>query len=228
MNVVVPANVARTFTDSRIVAFSTGCVYPLVAAGMPGCTEEDPPAPVGEYANSCLGRERVFEYYSRENNTPVLLFRLNYAIDMKYGVLADVAMRVLCGKPVDLSVGRANVIWQGDANNRALLCLEQATSPATPLNITGPETLSIRDLATEFGRLLGRSVTFTGTGGGRAYLNDASRSISLFGPPRIPAAVLVRWTAEWLGRGGVTLGKPTHFTVTDGQFLDEPSTGANS
>ncbi len=228
MNVVVPANVARVFAGSRIVAFSTGCVYPLVAPGMPGCTEGVPPAPVGEYANSCLGRERVFEHFSRETNTPVLLYRLNYAIDMKYGVLADVAGRILRGQPVDLTVGSANVIWQGDANNRALLCLEHASVPAVPLNITGPETVTIRDLAAEFGRLLGRPVMFTGSDSGKAYLSDASRSTALFGPPRISVPVLVRWTADWLGRGGATLGKPTHFAVTDGQFLDEPSTGAGS
>ncbi len=220
-NVVVPANVAQTFADSRIVAFSTGCVYPLLGPESGGSRESDAPAPVGEYANSCLGRERVFENYSREKGTPVLIYRLNYAIDLRYGVLADIAQRVAAGEPVDLTVGSANCLWQGDANNRALLSLELAASPAAALNITGPETLSVRELAGEFGRLLGREVTFTGTEGGKCYLSNAARSVELWGAPRVSVDRMIQWTAAWIQRGGRNLGKPTHFTVTDGQFLDE-------
>jgi nucleoside-diphosphate-sugar epimerase len=225
MNVVVPGNVARRYARSRIVAFSTGCVYPLVAAATGGCTEDTPPAPVGEYANSCLGRERVFEHHCVSDGTPTLLFRLNYAVEPRYGVLVDVAERVLRGEPVDLTVGAANVIWQGDANNRALLCLEHARVPAVPFNVTGPETVSIASLAEEFGRLFGRKAVFTGGDSGRAYLSNASRSVRLFGPPRVPLGTLVRWTADWLAHGGGKLGKPTHFSVTDGQFLDKPKDG---
>lgn len=220
-NVIVPANVAQTFRSSRIVAFSTGCVYPLLPSGGRGSCEVDLPAPVGEYANSCLGRERVFQYYSSTHGIPVLLYRLNYAIDLRYGVLADIAQKVAAGEPVDVTVGSANVIWQGDANNRALLSLELAGSPAVPLNITGPETLSTREIAHEFGRLLNRPVTITGQEGEKCYLSDASRSIELWGAPKVSLPQLMRWTAEWIQRGGRNLGKPTHFTVTDGQFLDE-------
>lgn len=220
-NVVVPSYVGQAFRDSRIVAFSTGCVYALLGPESGGSTEADPPAPVGEYANSCLGRERVFENYSRQYGTPVLLYRLNYAIDLRYGVLDDIGRKVAAGEPVDLTVGAANCIWQGDANNRALLCLEHAGSPPVALNITGPETLSVREVALEFGRLLGREVTFTGTEGNKCYLSNASRSIELFGPPRVPVSRLIEWSARWIERGGRNLNKPTHFTVTDGQFLDE-------
>jgi nucleoside-diphosphate-sugar epimerase len=225
MNVIVPGNVARRYAGSRIVAFSTGCVYPIVAAATGGCTEDTPPAPVGEYANSCLGRERVFEHHSTQDGTPVVLFRLNYAVEPRYGVLTDVAEKVWRGEAVDLSVGAANVIWQGDANNRALLCLEHACVPAAPLNVTGPETLSIRALAQEFGRLLGREASFIGSDAGKAYLSNASRSTRLFGAPRVPLGGLVRWTADWISHGGAMLGKPTHFSVTDGQFLDKPKDG---
>lgn len=222
MNVVAPANVAARFAGSRIVAFSTGCVYPLVGRASGGCAEDVPPAPVGEYANSCLGRERIFEHFARTAATPVLQYRLNYAIDMRYGVLADVAERVWRGEPVDLTVSWANVIWQGDANNRAILCLEHAATPAAALNITGPETLCIADIAREFGRRFGKEVRFTGADADRQYLSNASRSVELFGPPRVTPGVLIDWTSDWFLNVGKLHGKPTHFTVTDGQFLDSP------
>jgi nucleoside-diphosphate-sugar epimerase len=186
-----------------------------------GSKESDPPQPVGEYANSCLGRERVFQFYSERHSTRVLLFRLNYATDLRYGVLTDIAQRVVAGEPVDLSVNAANIIWQGDAINRALLCLEHAASPPAVLNVTGTETLRVEDIAREFASLLGRPARFRGEDSGLAYLSDASRSVELFGPPRIGAPLLVRWVADWVKRGGRTLGKPTHFSVTDGQFLDQ-------
>jgi nucleoside-diphosphate-sugar epimerase len=220
MNVVVPENVARVFRDSRIVAFSTGCVYPLVGAATGGSSEADAPAPVGEYANSCLGRERVFEHYAENHGTRVLLFRLNYAIDLRYGVLTDIAYKVMRGEPVDLGVSYANVIWQGDANNRALLSLEHAASPAMTLNVTGHEMISVRDVAEKFGHIFGKPVQFTGSDSGRAYLSDAKKSIELFGPPRVTLDEMIEGVASWLARGGRLLGKPTHFSVTDGQFLD--------
>lgn len=220
-NVIVPGNVARAFPASRIVVFSTGCVYPLVAPSTGGSRETDPPAPIGEYANSCLGRERIFEFASEKQKTRVLLYRLNYAVDLRYGVLHDIARRVHDRKPVDLGVNAVNFIWQGDANNRALLCLDQAVSPAAVLNITGPETIDVKTLAERFAARFGVDVRFTGENPHtRAYLSNASRSVELFGAPRVAADTLIEWQADWIARGGPSLGKPTHFQVTDGQFLD--------
>ena len=221
INTIVPYNICRKYAGSRIVAFSTGCVYPLVSAATKGSCETDPPDPVGEYANSCLGRERVFEYFSRHKKTPVLLFRLNYAIDLRYGVLLDIAERVYNGEAVDLSVTHANVIWQGDAVNRALLCLEHAAIPPAILNITGEAILSVKDLAEQFAELFGKKVIFQGNDAGKAYLSNASRSMDIFGSPRISVPRMVKWIAEWLKQGGPTLNKPTHFQVTDGQFIDK-------
>jgi nucleoside-diphosphate-sugar epimerase len=218
-NVVAPDNAAQHFKESRIVVFSTGCVYPLVTAASGGCTEATPPNPVGEYAQSCLGRERVFGYWSREHGTPVCLFRLNYAIDLRYGVLYDIAGRVLAGEPVNLSAGHFNVIWQGDANARALLALEHAASPPLPLNVTGPETVPVRYAAETFARLFETEVTFTGEDtGSRMYLSNAARSMALFGYPTVPLLTMIRHQADWLRSGGRSLGKPTHFEVVDGEF----------
>ncbi len=218
INVLVPANVAHSFTDSRIVAFSTGCVYPLVAAATGGCTEAEPPDPVGEYSQSCLGRERVFEFYSRKNGTPVCLFRLNYAVDLRYGVLHDIAQKVYQGEPVDVSVGCFNVIWQGDAGNRALLALEHAASPPSMLNVTGSELLETRAVAREMAGIMGKEVSFTGVEGDHNYLSNAAKSDELYGPPSVSAAQLIRWQAHWLLTGGRTLAKPTHFEVSDGKY----------
>lgn len=228
MNVVVPYNVGNAFRESRIVAYSTGCVYPLENASATGSTEADAPAPVGEYANSCLGRERIFEYFSDKYGTPVLQYRLNYAIDLRYGVLSDIALPIWEGRPVNRSVPVFNVIWQGDANNRALLCLEQTASPAAIMNITGPELLKTEDIARQFGEIFGKPVTFTGTPVDCAFLNDASRSNQLWGKPQVTADDLIRMTAEWIRNGGRNLNKPTHFQVTDGQFLDEVPAGKGS
>jgi len=210
--------VARTFTASRVAVFSTGCVYPLMPVASGGATEETPPDPVGEYAMSCLGRERVFDYVSRTAGQRVVHLRLNYAVEPRYGVLVDVAQRVLAGEPVDLSTAHVNVIWQGDACDWALRSLALAASPPAVLNVTGPGVLAIRDLAETFGRLFGKPVQFTGSDSGRAYLSDASQAMARFGPPRVPVERVVRWTADWLRRGGRTLGKPTHFEVQDGRF----------
>jgi nucleoside-diphosphate-sugar epimerase len=219
MNVHVPAMVAETFRESRIVAFSTGCVYPFVPVDGGGPTEEvEAVPPPGDYAYSCLGRERMFQHFSNVHGTPGRLIRLNYAIDMRYGVLHDVALKVLNGEAIDLSMGHANVIWQGDANAAALRCLAHATAPTSPLNVTGPETVSIRWLAQTFGRLLGREPVLTGTESPVGWLNNAGRMNAELGYPRVPLMTMVEWTADWLQRAMPTLNKPTHYEVRDGRY----------
>ena len=217
-NALAPANVAEHFRGSRIAAFSTGCVYPMRLPGSGGCVETDAPDPVGEYAQSCLARERVFEHLGRRDGTPVCLLRLNYAIDLRYGVLHDIARRILDDEPIDLSVGHFNCIWQGDANSFALLALRECDVPAAVLNITGPQTLSVRRVAEDLADALGRPVRFSGEDSGPVYLSDAGRAVARFGTPSVPLSKMVEWTACWLGSGGESLGKPTHFQVRDGRF----------
>ncbi len=218
LNTVVPANVARRYARSRIVAFSTGNVYPLVPPASGGCREADPAAPVGEYAQSCLGRERIFEYYSAEQKTPVVLFRLFYAVDLRYGVLVDVARRVFAGEPIDLTVGYVNVLWQGDANSFALRSLGIATSPPRPLNVTGPEVVAIRDIAERFGHRFGRAPLWSGSAGPTALLGDTSLCRSLLGEAEVSLDRLVEWVACWVEAGGRLLGKPTKYERSDGRF----------
>jgi nucleoside-diphosphate-sugar epimerase len=219
MNVHVPAMVAEVLKASRIIAFSTGCVYPFVPVDGRGPTEETAAVPPpGDYAYSCLGRERMFQYFSAKYRTPGRVIRLNYAIDMRYGVLHDVAMKVLRGEPIDLSMGHANVIWQGDANTAALRYLARVTTPSTPINVTGRETIAIRSVAAEFGKLLGKSPNLVGTESATGWLNNASRMINEIGPPRVTLDVMIRWTADWVARGGASLGKPTHYEVRDGKY----------
>ncbi len=216
-NCLIPASVCRRYASSRIVAFSTGNVYPLMPAGR-GSREDDPAAPAGEYAMSCLGRERMFEYFSSRASTPVTLLRLNYACELRYGVLVDLARRVWVEEPVDVTTGSFNVIWQGDANAMSLAALTCATVPPHVLNVTGPEELSVRAVAEEFARRMARRVAFTGVEAGDALLSDASRAFALFGKPRVSAAQLIDWIADWTMRGGDTLGKATKFEVRDGRF----------
>jgi dTDP-4-dehydrorhamnose reductase len=218
MNALVPALVAESFRASRIVAFSTGNVYPLTTIGRQSATEATPPGPIGEYAQSCLGRERMFEYFSAQHATPGRIFRLNYAIDMRYGVLADIAIRIKRGQPVDVRMGHVNVIWQGDANAQALRCLAHCTTPTTPINCTGPETISVRWLAGELGARLGLEPTLTGQEAPTALLSDTSRAASLFGYPSVTLATLLDWVADWVQAGGASHGKPTKFEVRDGAF----------
>ncbi len=218
LNTLVPANVAERFRTSRIVAFSTGCVYPLVPVGSGGSKETDPPRPIGEYAQSCLGRERVFQFFSQRRGTAALLFRLNYAIDLRYGVLHDLACRIWNNQVIDLTMGHVNVIWQGDACRVALRALEHCAAPAAVLNVTGQHTLPVRDLADRLGQLLDRPVSYAGTPAPTALLSDASRSVSLFGPPTVGLETMLRWTADWVRSGGPSLEKPTHFETRDGQF----------
>jgi nucleoside-diphosphate-sugar epimerase len=218
LNTIVPANVARRFAGSRVVVFSTGNVYPLVLPAGGGCRESDPTGPVGEYAQSCLGRERVFEHYSRERGTPALLFRLFYAVDLRYGVLVDVACKVLSGETIDLTVGHANVIWQGDACSYALRSLGLCSAPPRPLNVAGPETVAIRDLAERFGRRFGKEPRLEGAEGPVALLGDSSLCRSLLGEPEVGLDRLCEWVARWLEIGGRSLGKPTKFERADGRF----------
>jgi nucleoside-diphosphate-sugar epimerase len=210
--------VAQRFSTSRIVVFSTGNVYPLVPPETGGSRETDLPDPVGEYAQSCLGRERVFEHYSRERGTRALAFRLFYAVDLRYGVLADIARKVFGDEPIDLTVGHVNVIWQGDASSYALRCLALTQSPPRVLNVTGPEIASVRASAEAFGRRFGREPRFAGSEGPMALLGNSSLCQSLLGPPSVALDRLSDWTAHWVESGGRSLGKPTKYERSDGQF----------
>ena len=218
MNALVPAYVAERYAGARTVVFSTGCVYPVTPIARGGSQEQDPLEPIGEYANSCVARERVFDFHSRRDGTPVLHFRLNYAIDLRYGVLLDIARKVYIEPPIDLTMGHVNVIWQGDANAWALQSLLLATSPPTALNVTGPETLSVRALALEFGRLMQKPPIFIGHEAETALLSNAGRAFSHFGYPSVPLGQMIRWVAEWVQNQGRTLDKPTHFEVRDGNY----------
>lgn len=218
MNTYLPGRVAEHFKGANIVAFSTGNVYPLVPLTKGGCDELHEVAPVGEYGQSSLGRERVFTYFSHKDNTPLTVFRLNYAIDMRYGVLLEIARSVYNGIPLDLSMGHVNVIWQGDANEYAIRSLLRASSPPTILNVTGPETLSVRWLGNEFGRLLGKTPVFEGVEQENALLNNASKAHKEFGYPRVSIREMIEWTAAWVANDGETINKPTHFQERKGQF----------
>jgi nucleoside-diphosphate-sugar epimerase len=215
---VLPSIAAERYADSRIVAFSTGNVYALSSTSGGGSLESDAPSPVGEYAMSCLGRERIFENASARRGTRVSIVRLNYAIDLRYGVLVDIASRVLRGEPIDLRMGHVNVIWQGDANDWALRSLARASAPPFVVNVTGRETLAVRALAARFGELLHRAPAFTGTEAPDALLSNASLAHSLFGPPSVSASTLLEWVAEWVRAGRPLLGKPTHFEERTGAF----------
>jgi NAD dependent epimerase/dehydratase family len=218
MNTHLPALVCRKFARSRIVAFSTGNIYGLVPATSGGSLETDPPAPVGEYAMSCLGRERIFEHFSRAQSTEITLVRLNYACDLRYGVLVDLAQKVLAGAPVDRGMGWFNTIWQGDANAMTLRCFDHVASPPLPLNLTGPELLNVRETCEQLGKLLDRKPLFVGTESPTALLSNARRAFDLVGRPSVSADQLMVWVAHWLLRGGPTLNRPTHFEARNGRF----------
>ncbi len=218
MNAVVPAHVAEKFRNSKIVAFSTGCVYPFVSLASGGSREEDAINPVGDYANSCVARERIFGYYSKKYGNPVCLYRLNYAVEPRYGVVVDLAQKILAGEEIDVTMGYVNLIWQLDAVARAIQCLEVADSPASVMNITGPETISVRHLAQRIGRALGRDVTIVGEEAPTAWLNNAGRSFQLWGYPETSTDEIIDWVAAWLLHGGDTLNKPTHFETRSGNY----------
>src|SRR5262249_55614018 len=218
MNCHLPALVAQRFRGSRLVAFSTGNVYGLTPVSWGGSREGDELRPVGEYAMSCLGRERMLEHFSRTDGPPAAILRLNYATEMRYGVLVDVAQRVWEGRPVSLAMGHLNALWQGDANAMALCAFAHVASPPFVVNLAGPETLSVRRVAEEFGRLLGRPVTFAGEEAADALLSNGQRGHQLYGYPRVAVRQLMEWVADWVRRGGASLGKPTHFEARDGRF----------
>lgn len=214
-NALLPALVMERFRGSRIVALSSGNVYPLV---MRPANEQTPPGPVGEYAQSVLGRERIFEYFSARDATPVAIIRLNYAIDLRYGVLLDIGERVWQHRPVSLAMGSVNVIWQGDANSACLRALAVAAAPPLVLNLTGPGVLRVRSIAEQFGKIFGIEPTFEGEEAPTALLSDSSLSCRLLGPPRMSPERMIEMTAEWIRAGLPTLNKPTHFEVRNGAF----------
>ncbi len=218
MNSFLPGLVAYKFKKSRIVAFSTGCVYPLVDITSGGSKESDIPEPVGEYAQSCLGRERLFEFGSLKYRTPVILIRLNYAVEMRYGVLVDIASKVYNQETLDVTMGYANVIWQGDANEMILRSLRYCTSPASHLNISGAELISVTEVAKKFGKIMGKEVKFKGVEANSALSVDVSKSIGLLGTSSVGLDQLIEWTAHWVGSGKRLLGKSTHFEVRDGKY----------
>ena len=218
VNTLVPAMVAERYAASRIVAFSTGNVYPLTPATGYGSREGDALTPIGEYANSCVGRERVLEHVSRMRGTPIAIIRLNYAVDLRYGVLVDIAHRIASGEPVRVDMGWVNVIWQGDANAQAIRALTAAASPPVAINVTGPERLSVRQAAARLGELLGITPLFEGVEAHDALLSDTTFAQSLFGLPTISTDVLIQWVASWVAHGGTRLGKATKFEVRDGRF----------
>ena len=218
MNALLPALVAERYPAARIVAFSTGNVYPLVSVAGGGATEDMLPVPVGEYAQSALARERIFEFFSRRNQTRMMMLRLNYAIDLRYGVLLDIGQKVFERRPVDVTMGHVNVIWQGEANSIALRSFGLCQSPPAVLNVTGPETVAVRWIAGEFGKRFGMEPIFQGTEAETALLSNAARCQKLFGYPSVTVEQMIEWVADWIRMGGVTLAKPTHFETRDGRF----------
>lgn len=219
MNVAVPLMIAERYQGARIVVFSTACVYPFADVNGPGSPESQATTPPpGDYATSCVGRERMFDHGSRRWHTPTALMRLSYAIDMRYGVLHDVARAVFEGSPIDLTMGYADVIWQGDANEQALRLLGHCATPALPINITGATHTSIRWLAREFGRRLDCQPILQGSEAATAWLVDTTLAQRLFGQPRIGINTLIDWQADWIRRGQPGLGKPTHFSTRDGKY----------
>ncbi len=216
-NTLVPAHVAERFPKARIIALSTGNVYPFVPVESGGATEDHALTPVGEYPNAAVARERIFDYFSRENGTQIALIRLNYAVELRYGVLLDIARKVWAGQPVDLATGCFNCIWQGDANDLILRAFPLTSSPASSWNLTGP-CLRVRDIALQFGEVLGRAPVFSGKESNTALLSNTEKLCSHLGPPSTPIDDIVRWTAHWVKSGGRCLDKPTHFEVRDGQY----------
>jgi nucleoside-diphosphate-sugar epimerase len=217
-NVLMPARVAERYRSSRIVAFSSGCVYPFVSPRSGGATESTPVSPVGDYATSCVGREKVFAEASVKYHNAVSLIRLNYSVEFRYGTLVDIAQKVLAGEPIDVSTGYFNAIWQPDALIHSILSLDVAGSPAVPVNVTGAETLSVREVALLFGQLLHREVRFIGTEAATAWLNNPAKSHARFGSPATRVEDMIVWIAAWLRNGWPTWGKPTGFERRDGRF----------
>lgn len=218
MNAYLPGRVAEKYKNSRIVAFSTGNVYPFTPVAHGGATEDTATGPIGEYGQSCLGRERIFEHFSRKYNTPLTIFRLNYAVDLRYGVLLEIAKSVKAGKPINITMGNVNCIWQGDANEMAIRSLNIASSPPTFLNVSGPETLSMRWAANMFGQRFGVEPIFVGEESPTALLSNSAKAHQLFGYPQVSLQQMIEWTAEWCLADGHTWNKPTHFQEREGKY----------
>jgi len=218
MNVAVPALVTRHFTDARYVVFSTSNVYPFSKPESGGCDESVEPSPVGEYAISCLGRERMFEYAARHYGAKVLNFRLSYAVDLRYGVLADLCSWIMQGQPIPLGVPAFNCVWQRYVNEAALRSLHLAASEPVSLNVTGLETVNVRHAAACLGRLLGKEPVFSGTEGECGILCNSQKCMRYFGYPDMSVAELIERQAEWVLQGGRQLGRPTHFEEQKGKF----------
>jgi nucleoside-diphosphate-sugar epimerase len=218
MNTLVPAYVSERYRRSRIVALSTGNVYPLVPVSSAGSRESDLMQPVGEYSNACMARERIFDYFSGKNGTPMILIRLNYAVDLKYGVLVDIAQKIHQGRPVDVTTGYFNCIWQGDANDMIIRSLAFADSPPRVLNLTSTEPYAVRRLAEKIADRIGKPANIQGEESPSAFISNTSLMQRLLGDPATPIDTVIRWTAHWIQRGGRTLNKPTHFEVRDGKY----------
>ena len=218
INCFLPAVVCRRYSSSRIVACSTGNIYPFTPVTGRGPSEAVPPNPVGEYGMSALGRERMFEYFSRSMGIPIAILRLNYAVDLRYGVVVDLAKKIVAGEPIDLAMGHFNVIWQGDANAMTLRAFDHVSTPPRVLNMTGPDVLRVRDVCQQLGKALGQEPKFTGTEAENALLSDATEGIRVLGPLRVTSDELVAWVANWIKSGGRLLNKPTHFEARDGKF----------
>ncbi len=219
MNAAVPFMVAETFRSARFSVFSTACVYPFAQVDGRGAPESTPRLPPpGDYAASCVGREMMFEYASRKYGSKAALVRLEYAIDMRYGVLHDVATKVFAGRPVDVTMGHVNVIWQGEANEQVLRLLAHATSPATAYNVSGDDVISVRWLATEFAKRFGKPAEITGKEAPTAWLVDTAATQKLLGPQQVPLAKMIDWVADWVKRDMPSLGKETHFSARDGKY----------
>jgi hypothetical protein len=217
-NTYLPGLIAERYRGVPTLAFSTGNVYPLVPVALGGATEDLPPGPIGEYAQSALGRERMFEYFSRRDQTPMTIYRLNYAVELRYGILLEIALKVWNGTPLDVRMGYVNVIWQGDANAIALRMLFLGETPPRVFNVTGGEILSVRSLAHRFGELFGKKPVLEGREADTALLSNSSRAKSVFGPPGVDVDQVVLWVAHWVRNSGRTLNKPSHFETRDGKF----------
>ncbi|WP_231690784.1 NAD-dependent epimerase/dehydratase family protein [Aureliella helgolandensis] len=218
MNSFLPGMAMQRFADSRVVAFSTSCVYGLSPWQSAGTVETDPLQPTDEYSMSCIGRERIIDHFSRTHGTSASLLRLNYAVEMRYGVLIDIAQAVYNERPINLTMGHFNLIWQTDANAISLQTLDHVSSPPMVINVVGPETLSVRRVAEEFGQLMGKQPRFNGTESDSCLLTSGERCHQLFGYPSVSAGKLIQWTADWIMRGGPTHDKPTGFQVRDGRY----------